>query len=895
METLPYATLQLKGAASHGIVADENGIFRFTSLSPGVYQLLVSYTGYVPQLLNLELFNDRHVSILLTTNNQLQEVVITASESKEIVTASKIGRDAMQHLQPTSFSDLLELLPGGASKDPNMGEVNSITLRETGIINSDGSKGGVGNDYTITSLGTQFIVDGIPMNTDANLQAVPLTDAPIGSSRETINKGVDMRTISTDDIEQVEVIRGVPSAEYGNLTSGVINIKKIRRKTPLTVRFKADGYSKLFSVGKGISLSKDNKTILNTDIGYMDAKPDPRNNLVNYKRLTASLRLTTMTRICDWQMRYTPSIDFIQSVDDVKQDPQLNFGAIDTYESAYNRLSMIHNLRWWSAQFRYLKSIELNAAINGEYDKLIRHKLVSPQRYLIVPSTYGEGVHDAKLLFSEYEADYLCEGIPFNAFVKAKANFSFSTQWIKNEVKMGAEWSYTKNFGEGQVYDLDAPLSATAWSSRPRAFKEIPALQNMGFYLEDLAEISLANHTFDVMLGIRTNALIGLNNSYLINNKFYFDPRINLLWHLPQGRIGNKQVGIALGGGLGWTTKMPTLDYLFPDPFYEDIIQLGYYSSRNPREYSRFNIRSYVVDRTNYDLSPARNLKWEIRTDLHYGANRLSINYFQEKMNSGFRYMSTYQSYNYKLYDPTSIIDATLTAPPVLDNLPYEERKVLGGYSKAQNGSSLIKEGVEFQLNLQRITPIRTAISINGAWFRSTYSNSQMMARTVSGVIGNAAISDQFVGLYDWDEGNVYQQCNVNFLFDTQVPEWGFIFSTSLQCMWFTSKQSLWRDGIPHSYISADDGLIHPYTAQSQEDIYLKQLVIPLNEAMFDEYRVPTAFFVNFKASNKIGKYLMLAFFANRMLDYTPNFTSNGVVIRRNVNPYFGMELNFKL
>lgn len=33
-----------------------------------------------------------------------------------------------------------------------------------------------------------------------------------------LNSGVDMRMISTDDIESVEIIRGIPSVEYSNLT-----------------------------------------------------------------------------------------------------------------------------------------------------------------------------------------------------------------------------------------------------------------------------------------------------------------------------------------------------------------------------------------------------------------------------------------------------------------------------------------------------------------------------------------------------------------------------------------------------------------------------------------------------------------------------------------------------
>lgn len=65
----------------------------------------------------------------------------------------------MEHLQPTSFTDLLELLPGGKSVDPNMGSANLIKIREAGNTSE-----------TIASLGVGFVVDGMTVNTDANLQ-----------------------------------------------------------------------------------------------------------------------------------------------------------------------------------------------------------------------------------------------------------------------------------------------------------------------------------------------------------------------------------------------------------------------------------------------------------------------------------------------------------------------------------------------------------------------------------------------------------------------------------------------------------------------------------------------------------------------------------------------------
>lgn len=76
----------------------------------------------------------------------LNEVVVTASESKRATSASIVDRTAMKHLQPSSFSDLMELVPGGKSADPQMGQANLIRIRETGKTED------------ISSLGVGFIL-----------------------------------------------------------------------------------------------------------------------------------------------------------------------------------------------------------------------------------------------------------------------------------------------------------------------------------------------------------------------------------------------------------------------------------------------------------------------------------------------------------------------------------------------------------------------------------------------------------------------------------------------------------------------------------------------------------------------------------------------------------------
>ena len=93
---------------------------------------------------------------------------------------------------------------------------------------------------------------------------------------------------------------------------------------------------------------------------------------------------------------------------------------------------------------------------------------------------------------------------------------------------------------------------------------------------------------------------------------------------------------IKIYGGVGEHTKFPTLAQLFPDPKYIDLAELNYYNTYHP-EYSCVYLQTYVVDETNEELKPARNMKWEVNADWNFGGNRLTVTYFHEQMASGFR------------------------------------------------------------------------------------------------------------------------------------------------------------------------------------------------------------------------------------------------------------------
>ncbi|MDE7443951.1 MAG: outer membrane receptor protein, partial [Muribaculaceae bacterium] len=322
-------------------------------------------------------------------------------------------------------------------------------------------------------------------------------------------------------------------------------------------------------------------------------------------------------------------------------------------------------------------------------------------------------------------------------------------------------------------------------------------------------------------------------------------------------------------------------------------IQLNYYDVNKPLEHSRVSLRTYINDATNRDLRPARNHKWEIRFGAEYEGNRLSVTYFNEKLNSGYRYSAVYAPYDYKKYDATAIVPDELTAAPDLATLAYTTDRVLDGYRRVTNGSRLDKEGIEFQINTMRWNTLCTALTVTGAWFRSTYTNSQMLFQTVNDVVDGDAVSDRYVGLYNANDGRVNEQFNTNFMFDTQITRWGLIFSTSVQCMWWVKTTHLWQNGIPDYYMSSSDGQLHRYdAATAANDKMLRYLIKTYNDDVYLTQTIPTAVYLNLKATKTLGKHLRIALFVNRMIDYLPDYQSNGLTVRRVSSPYFGMEMN---
>jgi len=906
-EPLEFALVYMVGVnSSHHreAICNEKGITTVNKLEKGKYKLGISLLGYNKWEEEIAVDTNKSLVIQLSTNsNELNEVVVTASESRGLTSSSIIDRKAMQHLQPSSFTDLLELLPGGKSVNPSFSSINTIRIREIGL--SDSSEA-----YNISSLGTSFVVDGAPISTDANMQYVSTGDITIkgtsgytDSKRNSVNKGVDMRSISTDQIEKVEIVRGIPSVQYGDLTSGLVRIERKKGATPWDARLKVDGYSKLFAVNKGYYF-KDNKLTLNFGIDFLDSQNNPTNTYEGYQRLTYSIRMGKTWDKESYALNWQSNFDHAHTFDEAKVDPNmydnvqegadLQYLKKDKYRSKYDRLSLSNNFVLSPKNISFLKSIDLNTSVAYEMDKIEQTKFVQLSTLTFtIPVSNEPGISDGIYLPNKYMSNIDVDGKPLSIFLKGKANFGFSTAQLNHKAIIGGEYSFDKNYGKGQIVDRLYPAAGDL-SSRPRKYSDIPAKQNLNFFAEDEISMPVGSNILKLNAGLRGMTMVGMDSQYKINNKVYLDPRFNAEWSFPSIELNKKDLNISVSGGMGWHSKFPTLDQLYPDYVYRDLVRMNYYDTKNP-ENSRVNYETFKTKTINYNLEPSRNKKWEVRLNLQYDNNYLSVTYFKESMTNGFRSqlmdfmpITTNRYYN----DKDSVVINPITNLPDLEQSKYKVLNRLYTNSATGNGTRIDKEGIEYTISTKRFEEIKTRITITGAWFKTKYLNGDIVYAGTSQIVNGEPI--QSVGMYESSGGYYREKLNTNFMFDTYIPALGFEFSTSFQCQWFRIDQSLPITRYPFAYVDVY-GDQHPYTEADKTDPELQFLIRESNPGAFRKNRTPLGIDINLKASKKIKDIMRISLFVNRLLDYYPDYTINGAVIKRNTFPYFGMELNITL
>jgi len=636
--------------------------------------------------------------------------------------------------------------------------------------------------------------------------------------------------------------------------------------------------------GKGYSIS-ESETI-NVGIDYLDYKQDPRNVEETYKRITSSIRYNNKLEFNNNAISLNANVDYTGSFDYDNIDNKIYSSDIDSYSKSYNKLRLSGSLKWDKIESEYFKGLNLRFTSSYTNDIQTSNKLVSEQGEIPWTMSRQEGEHDGIYLPHEFQASIKEDSKPVNIFVQLYTKIDIPVSEFDNELMIGFDYKYDKNYGKGELYNPNRPFYTT--SSRPREYSDVPSQQRISFFVEDNTNILFGDYALNFVAGLRATKLLNLNSRYDISDKLFLEPRLNIKLSLPEFTLFNQNVELSINGGVGEHKKFPALIHLYPNNVYFDIIQLNYYHQQEA--YRRVYYDTHIVNPTNYSISEATNRKLEIGIDLNVNGNSFSVTAFRENLSSGYKRDNRCSSFINKKYDGQSIDYNSLTDKPRIEDMTFVLDTNLYQYTRYGNGKLIVKKGIEFQFDFKRFESLYTKLTINGAWFKTTYSDSRNIYFLREEIL-NGKLNSYFA---EYTGGSdIYERLNTNFRFDTQIPSMGLVFSSLFECVWFNSTQKERTDHNPISYIDKS-GIRHSYSKESEEDYRLKCLVLKNNVDGYKKVE-PFAAYVNLKVTKKFNKNISIAMYVNRLITYLPSYSIYDYDINRRSSPYFGMELRINL
>lgn len=903
-ENLPldYAVVSVLPAELH-TVTDAEGRFLFQDLPGGAkIRIQVQYVGYktIDTLVTLSSTRvNRYVFRMETENFFMDEVVVTAkaNEAGE-ATASEINRQAIDHLQASSLKDIMQLVPGAVMSNSNLSNPNMLSIRS------------IDND-PLNSMGTALILDGAQQSNNANLQMTSATangstnsplyyqDASAGNSAA----GVDTRTISLDNVESVEVIRGIPSAEYGDLTSGAVIVKSKVGQTPLNVKFSARPEQYQGSLAKGLRLGEKGGTLnLNADFLYTVKRPIE--SYWNYRRFTAG---------GIWAMRWSDGFDTRTSLNVHygldRRTANPDNAASQLQESGrdlgfkFNHTGNINVNKGWlksieyGATFNYTDRLSEKSEIASSASGIYSTNMVSGS---IISNWPGQPVYDnegneiTNLLPGTEDA--FLDNLSDTRLVKtsiygkeiyanARVKLTFYKDWnngIRNKIIAGADFKSDGNLGKGKVYDNEtAPSPGNSFSSeRIRHYYDIPFMNQFSLYAEDLYKQTFGRNEFVLSAGVRYDN---------INGKNIVAPRANASITLFDR--------VTVRGGYGITAKAPSLVYLYPENAYFDmpLYSSGYKS--DPAE-ELYIVKTNIYSAENPDLKIATNNKAEAGVDIRlWDDRRLSLTAYLEKMQNGYSLIRTLNTFHLVDLPRYTAVKENAGALPELEL--EGTYKAWQSYYVPSNTAVRNKKGLEFELDLGRFDAIRTSFNLSGAWMRESYSdNSYSFSENIRP--GQNGSLDRNIGVYEPNRIVSYRERLVTTLRITHnIPKIGFVVTLTSQLTALDKSWSTYSTDMFTKYISRIDGKVYdfdPAMADDEEFYYLFDPVIPENRE-WPEKAIPTLFF-NLTLTKEIGDAMRISFFANNMFYNRPiyNSTKNRkTLIELGSDIFFGFDITFNI
>ena len=874
---LSFATMFIAELGT-GVSTDLEGKFRFTGTKGTEYTLNVSYLNHVDKEVKVKAGSPEPLVIVLEEQSyELAEVVVMADYKKNQGSTAVINQQALEHIQPTSVADVLSLIPGGLFRESSATGFNRISLRQSG---SDDN----------TSLGMAVVMDGIPQDNDGFRASIPGLSTDEYSDRLGMNRGIDLKTLSTDHIRKIEIVKGISSAKLGNLSSGVIQTTSKIGITPAQLRMKVDPLTKLIYLGKGFRISPK-MGYLHTGIDYTSVYDDRRDPMSKYSRLTGQVTYNNSVDVGDKTLFLFFKLSEVYTLNQAKED-ELTQDYNESFRNKYSRTGASFKAQMYDLG-KIVDNVEFIASADYTYDLIDRNRLVQTGTPLPSPLATEEGESEGIYLPSTYYSPFQIENKPLSLLTQLNAESLFETRSFRHKVIYGLSWKRTKNYGEGVMVDMTRPpYPGNNEYVRPVPNRSIPALSVGAAYAEEQLKHSNRWFDFELNAGVRFTQMFNLDTKYTELRKLQVEPRINAALSFNIDLAGGKSLRNMFRFGFGQENKLPTLDYIYPDRVYKDMIVLNAYTKQDD-PFNHLITYTKIYDVTNNSLRPNRNTKYEAGWDVEYEGYSLSLTFFKEHSDRGFESVAEYSPVRYTRYvDP-------IDGQPIVGRRPEKEDYVADPYATfvdmdiVRNSMKVEKKGLEYLLRFPKIIPLSTTVEINGAYYDTRYSSGAPLQY-------HPAFRDDdrpqpYVGIYRRQDITRQRIFNTNLWFNTNIPRYKMIFTTFFQFIWLNEEMRINGDEYPSAYVDTD-GRMHTVDdriLQSIKDGHTVWRHYHIYKEDFSE-TLPVSLTVNFKVTKEFSRMIRASFFVNNILDINPLYKNRyNQNVRVWQKSFFGAEMTF--
>lgn len=885
-------------------ISDENGTFFLPDIRPGDYAVQFSCLGFVDKRLAFVVRKDiPNLTIKLDQNTlALNSVVVTAERDKEgMNTSLKFGANALNHLQMSNVTDISALLPGGKTVNPDLTKDNAVSLRSGGLA--------AGN----AAFGTALEVDGVRVGNNASFGSM---------------SGTGTRNISTENVQSIEVITGVPSAEYGDLNSGMVRINTRKGLTPWNITFAVNPRTYQASASKGIDLMK-NRGVLNVSAEWTRATQKLSSPYTSYTRRGFSASYSnTFKNVLKFEVGATGNIGGMNT----KNDPDAYKG---TWSKVRDNVLRANTSLTWLLRKSWITNLKLDASVNYNDNRSQDH-------------AYGSSASMLPAVHSELAGYYLADRLPVSYFSDKVIDSkeldyaaSLKYEWFKksgkrlSKLKAGVQWKANGNVGEGEYYK-DPSVAANGY--RPRPYSQYPFMHNVAAYIEEDFTFPIGKTSLQLSAGLRLENLFVKDTDY--KNVSSLSPRFNAKWKISDN--------LSIRGGWGVSEKLPSFYILYPVQKYRDIQTFGF---------SHGDVSSYVYYTQPYKMLFNENLKWQKNYNAEFGIEayflRTSVSLvgFFNKTKNPYTYQNIYTPFSYNIMsvpsgytvpdNPEIRVDSqtgqvymrgsneefwTPMATKVTDKTFFESQM-------PGNGDDIYRTGAELIVDFPEIAPIRTKFRLDANYAYTHYIDNTLnwTYRTGWSHTSLSNRSYQYVGIYaNGGESGTYNgkeshSLNANLTAITHIPEARIVITCRLEMSLLSRFRNLSRyqgkeyaynvnaDGVesiggsiydsnnytairPVKYMD-ENGDVHDFTDKEASDPAFANLIIKSGNAYtFSQDGYGAYLSANLSVTKEIGDHVSLSFFANNFTNSRMYVTSKATGVSAIFTPafYYGLTCRLK-